>query len=129
MDTQRLILLFIFSFSLLMLWEAWDKQGRPKPPPPATQQQGVPAPASPATPGAVKPAAPPAAAGVPAGEETAKGEAVRVRTDLMVAEVDTLGGTLKRIELLQHKDSKDPTKPFELLGPEHHYEAQSGLAG
>src|SRR6185503_274818 len=99
MDTQRLILLFIFSFSLLMLWEAWDKQGRPKPPPsPATQQRGVPAPASPATPGAAKPAAPAAAAGVPASEETAKGEAVVVRTDLMVAEVDTLGGTLKRVE-------------------------------
>src|SRR5262249_25095832 len=46
MDIQRLILLFIFSFSLLMLWEAWDKQGRPKPvpPTPAAQQQGVPAP-------------------------------------------------------------------------------------
>jgi len=34
MDTQRLILLFIFGFSLLMLWEAWDKEHRPKPPPP-----------------------------------------------------------------------------------------------
>jgi len=29
MDTQRLILLFIFGFSLLMLWEAWDKEHRP----------------------------------------------------------------------------------------------------
>jgi len=49
MDTQRLILLFIFSFSLLMLWEAWDKQGRPKPPAtPPSAQQGVPAPAKPA---------------------------------------------------------------------------------
>src|SRR5207248_1888996 len=46
-----------------------------------------------------------------------------------VAEIDTLGGTLKRVELLQHKDSKDPTKPMVLLGPDHHYEAQSGLAG
>jgi YidC/Oxa1 family membrane protein insertase len=127
MDTQRLILLFIFSFSLLMLWEAWDKQGRPKPAatPPAAQQ-GVPAPAKPAGEAAAKPGAP---ASVPPAEATAKGETVRVSTDLLVAEVDTLGGTLKRVELLQHKDSKDPTKPFVLLGPEHHYEAQSGLAG
>jgi YidC/Oxa1 family membrane protein insertase len=129
MDTQRLILLFIFSFSLLMLWEAWDKQGRPKPPAtPPSAQQGVPAPAKPATPDTAKPAAP-AASAVPGVDAAAKGETIRITTDLMVAEVDTLGGTLKRVELLQHKDSKDPTKAFELLGPEHHYEAQSGLAG
>jgi YidC/Oxa1 family membrane protein insertase len=128
MDTQRLILLFIFSFSLLMLWEAWDKQGRPKPAPtPPSAQQGVPAPTKPAPEAAGKPAAP--AGAVPAAEATAKGEMIRITTDLMVAEVDTLGATLKRTELVQHKDSKDPTKPFVLLGPEHHYEAQSGLAG
>ncbi|MFL6571483.1 MAG: membrane protein insertase YidC [Burkholderiales bacterium] len=132
MDTQRLILLFIFSFSLLMLWEAWDKQGRPKPAPPAPAAQGVPAPAKPAAPEAAgKPAAPgaPATGSVPGAEATAKGETVRVTTDLLVAEIDTLGGTLRRVELLHHKDSQDPTKPFVLLGPEHHYEAQSGLTG
>ncbi|HJY76896.1 MAG TPA: membrane protein insertase YidC [Burkholderiales bacterium] len=128
MDIQRLILLFIFSFSLLMLWEAWDKQGRPKPvpPTPAAQQQGVPAP----KPAAAPEAAPkPGASAVPGTEVSAKGETVRITTDLMVAELDTLGATLKRVELLQHKDSKDPSKPFVLLGAEHQYEAQSGLAG
>ena len=29
MDTQRLVLFFVFSFSLLMLWEAWQKENRP----------------------------------------------------------------------------------------------------
>src|ERR671923_294120 len=98
MDTQRLILLVIFSFSLLMIWEAWEKEKRPKPQPtaPAAQQQGVPAPS--------KPAAPPPAARPPAAPP-AKGEIVRVTTDLLVAEIDTLGGTLKRLELLKHKDS------------------------
>lgn len=50
MDTQRLVLFFIFSFSLLLLWDAWEKDHRPKP---------VPAPAAksvPAAPGV--PAAP-----------------------------------------------------------------------
>ena len=127
MDTQRLILLFIFSFSLLMLWEAWDKQGRPKPPASApAAQQGVPGPAKPA-PDAGKPPAQPGA--VPAADVSAKGEIIRVTTDLLAAEVDTLGGTLKRIELLQHKDSRDASKPFVLLGAEHRYEAQSGLTG
>ncbi|HEV7819740.1 MAG TPA: membrane protein insertase YidC, partial [Burkholderiales bacterium] len=127
MDTQRLILLFIFSFSLLMLWEAWDKQGRPKAITPPAAQQGVPAPAKPGGVTSPTPAAPGNA--VPAADATAKGEIIRMSTDLLVAEVDTLGGTLKRVELLHHRDSKDPSKPFVLLGAEHHYEAQSGLAG
>ena len=123
MDTQRLILLVIFSFSLLMLWEAWEKEKRPKPLPTApTEQPGVPAPAKPAP-----PAAKPSAA-VP-GAEAAKGEVIRVSTDLVVAEIDTLGGTLKRVELVRHKDSKDLSKNLVLLGSERQYEAQSGLAG
>src|SRR5512145_1065166 len=123
MDTQRLILLVIFSFSLLMLWEAWEKEKRPKPPPTApTEQPGVPAPAKPAP-----PAAKPSVA-VP-GAEAAKGEVIRVSTDLVVAEIDTLGGTLKRVELVRHKDSKDLSKNLVLLGSERQYEAQSGLAG
>ena len=32
MDTQRLILFVVFSFSALMLWEAWQKEFRPPPP-------------------------------------------------------------------------------------------------
>ena len=130
MDTQRLILLFIFSFSLLMLWEAWEKEHRPKPPAASTPAaaQGVPAPAKPAagpaTPGAPTPAAVPAADAKP----QTRGEVVRVTTDLLVAEVDTLGASLKRVELTRHKDSNDATKPYALLG-RHHYEAQSGLTG
>ncbi len=128
MDTQRLILLFIFSFSLLMLWEAWDKQNRPPAPvtAPSSQQQpgSVPAPAA-GTAGAAKPAP----ATVPGADAAAKGETLRVSTDLFVAEIDTLGGTLKRLELLKHKESKDSDKPFVLLGADHRYEAQSGLAG
>jgi YidC/Oxa1 family membrane protein insertase len=129
MDTQRLILLVIFSFSLLMLWEAWEKEKRPKPAPPAAAvQQSVPEPGKPAPPAAQAPGAPSKPSGaVPAATAATKGEIVRVRTDLLVAEIDTLGGTLKRLELLKHKDSADPTRNFVLFGPEHHYEAQSGI--
>jgi len=126
MDTQRLILLVIFSFSLLMLWEAWEKDKRPKPAPVAAAQQSVPAPAQSPPPASGAPAKP-AAPAVPAAAAGAKGETVRVTTDLLVAEIDTLGGTLKRLELLKHKDSADPTRNFVLFGPEHHYEAQSGI--
>jgi len=129
MDTQRLILLFIFGFSVLMLWEAWDKEHRPKPAataPAAAIQQAVPTPTpAPAAPGSAKP--PPSV--VPAADAPAKGETIRVTTDLLVADIDTLGGTLKRLELTRHKDSTDPTKDLVLLGSDHRYEAQSGLAG
>src|SRR5712692_2850081 len=57
------------------------------------------------------------------------GRLVRVTTDLLIAEIDTLGATLKRAELTRHKDSKEPAKDFVLLGPEHLYEAQSGITG
>ena len=52
MDAQRLVLLLIFGFSVLMLWEGWEREHRPKPAaqPPAAQQQGIPVPAAPATP-------------------------------------------------------------------------------
>jgi YidC/Oxa1 family membrane protein insertase len=131
MDTQRLILLFIFGFSVLMLWEAWQKENRPKLPVSAEvakQKDAIPAPSAPATTPATTPSATPAgSAAVPGAAASTKGETVRVRTDLFIAEIDTLGGVLKRLELVKHKDSTDATKDFVLFGPEHHYEAQSGI--
>src|SRR6478672_5776637 len=129
MDTQRLILLFIFGFSVLMLWENWQRERAPKPPPATVQQPGVPSSpaAKPAAP--VAPAAPGSIAAPAAGAPAATGETIRVSTDLVVAEIDTLGATLKRLELLRHKDSNDPDKDFVLISPAHLYEAQSGLTG
>lgn len=124
METHRLILFFIFSFSLLLLWDAWEREQRqkraPAPSPPELPQPSAPAPPSPAKPAPAAPAAAPTAPAL---------ETVRVRTDLLAAEVDALGATLKRVELLKHKDTIDPQKNFVLLGPEHSYSAQSGLIG
>jgi YidC/Oxa1 family membrane protein insertase len=135
MDTQRLILVLVFSFSLLMLWEAWQKENRPQLPAPAAQvPTGVPAPSTPTpTPGVPGPAAPavaPGAQGVPAlAPAQGRSERSQVRTDLIAAEIDTLGGTIKRLDLLRHRASEDQTKNLSLLGEAHRYEAQSGLAG
>ena len=145
MDTQRLILFFVFSFSLLLLWDAWEKERRPKPAPVPQAQQapGVPTLAKPLAPTPAPAAAPAPAGAVPApaassaaavpgavpGAAPASAETVQVRTDLLVADIDALGGTLKRLELLKHKDQQDATKNFVLLGPEHAYAAQSGLIG
>ncbi len=137
MDTRRLILFFIFGFSVLMLWDAWEKERRPKPAAQVSPTATVPTPAaSPAKP-AVQPS-PAAVPGVPraavggvpgATAPVGRGETIIVRTDLVVAEIDTLGGTLKRVELLKHKEAKDSAKNLVLLGPEHQYEAQSGITG
>src|SRR6187551_820104 len=114
MDTQRLILLFIFGFSLLMLWEAWERAQQPKPPaiataPLAPQARTPEAPTGPApTPGA------PAA--VPGAAKAAKGEVVSISTDLFQADIDTIGATLRRLELFRHKDATDPKKNLVLLG-------------
>src|SRR5256885_12427244 len=120
MDTQRLILFFVFAFSLLLLWEAWQKELRPVPAVP-TSPLSAPAPGA--------PAATPGASVVPAVNAPQSGRRVRVRTDTVFAQIDTQGGDLVYLELLQHKDALDGSKNLVLLGPEHHYAAQSGFTG
>lgn len=128
MDTQRLVLLCIFAFSLLMLWEAWERMQQPRPAPAASAPATQPA-RPPGAPGE-NAAAPRSGSGaVPASMAAAKGETVLVTTDLVRAELDSVGATLRHLELLRHKDSNDPNKDFVLLGAGHKYEAQSGLTG
>jgi YidC/Oxa1 family membrane protein insertase len=138
MDTQRLILFVIFSFSLLMLWDAWQREQRPPVPvqqQAQTQPAGVPTPSVP-TPSASAPGPKPAQpAGVspdavPAGPAgTPARERVKVETDLLRAEIDPLGGDLVRLELKRYQDGVDTAKTFMLLGPDHRYTVQSGLIG
>ena len=134
MDTQRLILFFVFSFSLLLLWDAWQKDQRPAVP--ATAQSGKQGPAQVVVP---QPSAPTQATPLPqqkpgdaipptvAGQ--AKHEKLTVKTDNLVADIDLLGGDIVRLELLKQKDTLDKNANFELLTPAHHYTAQSGLIG
>ena len=135
MDTQRLILFIIFSFSILLLWEAWQREMHPPQPAPQQKQQQakdaeIPAPAAPpkaAAPGS-PPAAPPAA--VPGAATPAPPrELIRVATDVLNADIDPVGGDIVRIELLRYNDGNDATKKLVLLGPDHRYTAQSGLIG
>jgi YidC/Oxa1 family membrane protein insertase len=127
MDTQRLILFVVFSFSLLLLWEAWQKESRPPAPSTAaTSQASVPAPSALGETPQAKGASVPAAA---APAESGPRETLRVQTDLVQAEIDTRGGDIVYLELVQQKDSGDTGKNIVLFGPEHRYAAQSGLIG
>ncbi len=131
MDNRRLILLLVFSFSLIMLWDAWQRQNAPKPavsapsPTAAAPAPGVvPTPTLPAAMTGV--AAVPAAIAVPVGAAT-----VKIRTDLLVVDVSSQGGDITRVELVRHRDSEDKSKRFVLLenGGKHVYLAQSGVIG
>jgi YidC/Oxa1 family membrane protein insertase len=130
MDTQRLILWLVFSFSGLMLWQAWERDHNP--PPPAITSSRTTPPASPsaapavgATPTPAVPGAPPAAASAPAGQT------IEIRTDLYVADIDTVGGTITRVALEKHRDAEDPSKPYLALqrNAERTFVAQAGLIG
>mgnify|MGYP001555912761 FL=1 len=135
MDTQRLILLVIFSFSLVLLWDAWEKVGQPAPQlaAPAAQHEGIPTPTPRPYPANLSPATSPSsvpATGVPGTQAPAvQGATVEIRTDLVVATIHTVGGTLQRLELLKHKAQADDSKNFVLLGQSYNYEAESGLIG
>src|SRR6266581_4221093 len=103
MDTQRLILFVIFSFSALFLWEAWQREHRPPPPPTVTTAKPTTAPdlAVPA-PAAGVPAAP----GTPPGDVTppAAAPTITVKTDLYTAQIDTVGGVIAQVALEEHRD-------------------------
>jgi YidC/Oxa1 family membrane protein insertase len=134
MDTQRLVLLVIFSFSLVLIWNAWEKanQQPTQYAAPATQSQGVPTPTPRPSAENLSPAMASTgrATGVPGAKTpVAPGATVEVRTDLLVATISTVGGTLERLELLKHKAQADENKDFVLLGQSFAYEAESGLIG
>ena len=124
MDTQRLILFVVFSFSLLLLWEAWQKETKPPVPVGAAVQSAVPTPGQrPDASAATRPEVPAAAAAAGSSER------LRVTTDTVLAEIDTQGGDISYLELLRQKDAREATKNIVLFGPEHRYAAQSGLIG
>ncbi|APV52307.1 membrane protein insertase YidC [Betaproteobacteria bacterium GR16-43] len=139
MDTQRLIAFVVFSFSALLLWDAWQKHNAPKPPPPGVVASSVPTATSvPVAPTAANPtpaaASPAAALGVPVSTiavTAATGEVVLAKTDLFDVELNTQGGDIRRVTLKKVFSALDRNKPLTLLepNPQHFFVTQSGLLG
>ncbi len=121
-DMRRTLLWVVFTMSLVLLWDAWQKHtGQPSlfggaARPVASAGAGT-APgtsvASPGAPGALPApaaavpgaAAAPGVPGVPAAPAGVAGtEQVIVTTDAVKATFDSLGGTLVRLELLGYRD-------------------------
>lgn len=128
MDNQRLILLLVFFFSMMMLWDAWQRQNQPQAEVPVAA--GTPANQKSASDASV-PAAPPASSPVVPDAATlaAAQPMLQVRTDFVVADISALGGDLVRLELLRHRATENKEANFVLFEPGHAYAAQSGLIG
>ncbi len=148
MEIRQIILFFIFAFSVLMLADEWRKTSQP--PVPVVAEAGEVAGAGNSAAGA-----PGAAAGVPSvsttptprpseklapapsvptsepGAALGSGERIRIETDRVIAEIDTVGGDLRRLELLRHKQTYAYDKNFVLLQQtaQNTYVVQSGLIG
>lgn len=125
MDTQRLILFVVFSFSILMLWDAWQKEQNPAP-----VQTSPAVVATTPTPSTALTANTPGVA-TEMTVKLEKGEKLRIFTDSLYVEINTAGGDIRRLELLKHHDAADKNKNFILMAEEnpHLYIAQSGLIG
>lgn len=142
MDSQRLILFFVFTMSVFLLYEGWQRDQQatttaavsqlPVPssksaPAPVPGGNVAPVPQAPATALTANPAAPaPAAVAIDAG-----GKTIKVETDLFLAEISVVGGDLVSLRLKKHGGTLDPKKNFVLFTREadHVYVAQSGLIG
>ena len=134
MDSQRLILFFIFAMSVFFLLDAWQRDQQPAPKtasskaeqPSAPPAQAVPTPSEKLL--AAQEIKPPENAAVAAPPS---GQTVTIETDILRAEVATVGGDLRRLEFKAHRDTVDKKQRFVLFqqSPEHTYIAQSGLIG
>ncbi len=130
---KRSILWIVFAVSLVILWNNWMiSTGKPS--------MFAPAPAKPAASASATAAGTPAPAAVAAAAASATGaavaapvktEVVTITTDVMRVDIDTLGGTIKRLELLKHNDGTDAKKNQVLfdVNAKHTYLGETGLVG
>ncbi|HLF39067.1 MAG TPA: membrane protein insertase YidC [Burkholderiales bacterium] len=133
MDSQRLILFFVFSFSVFMLLDAWQREQPPARPAAADAGKGekaMPPSAQPPVPGdkltATQGAVPQQGRGA---AET--GVTIRVETDLLIAHLSSHGGDVRKLQFRKHRDTLERSKDFVLFetGAERNYIAQAGLIG
>ncbi len=133
LEFRKLILIGLLAFLVMTLFQRWTvfQQERLAETTPASDSVKLDE-EIPQTPESV--AQPPESDAVPTSDagEVAEGEKVRVKTDLIIAEIDLNGGDITKLDLLKHPVSVNtPEQPFELLkqGGTDIFIAQSGLIG
>ena len=141
----RMILIVALCVVSFLLWDAWQRDYGPKPPPPAPTTESSSSsdtpPAGAPSPGVDVPRAPRAVhaetTAAASTDEKAAGSVgggkIRVTTDVLAVDIDTLGGTITGVDLRAYPVSHDrPDEPFRLLDdadPRRFFIAQSGLTG
>ncbi|MCZ2290494.1 MAG: membrane protein insertase YidC, partial [Burkholderiales bacterium] len=132
-DIRRTLLWVVFTMSLVLLWDAWNRHtgqptlfGVPTQPAASAAAAGS-SPADVPTAGAAAPT--PAAASSAPAVQAAAGERVEIRTDRFKASFDSTGGTLVRLELLDYRDNVERTRNVVLFerDAKRLYLAQTGL--
>ncbi|MBX9793438.1 MAG: membrane protein insertase YidC [Burkholderiaceae bacterium] len=139
-EMRRTLLWVVFSMSLVLLWDAWNKHnGQPSlfsgakvtqtaasgPAPAGSAVTPVPG----ALPSAAATPASPIADGAAAAAVPLQSQKVEITTDRVKATIDTLGGSVVHLELLQQADHIDRNKNVVLFdeSPNRLYKAQTGL--
>ena len=113
MDIKRTVLWVIFSMSLLLLWDNWMRHnGKQSMFSPATPSQQAKTASASAVAGAASASAATTAApaNAAAASTEVKSETITITTDVVKAEIDTIGGEIKRLELLKYPDSVDASQ-------------------
>jgi YidC/Oxa1 family membrane protein insertase len=151
MDLQRVFLFLIFVFSLVLVWDGWQRYQHPEQhiqesaqanKDLSKSQTSLPSdtglPAANANLQASSPAIDVASGHAAIAQQTAQtaqqatGKIIHVKTDFLEAEISTIGGDITRLSFLKQPDSLDKNKPLVLFHRgegTHNYVAQSGLLG
>lgn len=121
MDVQRLLLLIVFSFSSVMLWQAWEKEHNPVS---VVQSASTNSTSAASTPSGLT------------GNNLSTisfpvGPQVTVHTDVLTAKIDANGGDLRSLILTKYHETGAPAQPLQLFEQDagHLFVAQSGLIG
>ena len=128
MDLQRLFLFLIFVFSLGLVWDGWQRHQHPE----QYVQQSAAINGNVTAPQVNPPAAVTPAIIAQHSVQQSAGKIIHVKTDILEAEISTIGGVISRLALLKHPDGLDKNKPLVLFHRgtgTHNYVAQSGLLG
>lgn len=131
---NRTTLWLVLAISLVMLWDNWNvyngktsyffRSG-------SEASASAPAPKKSRAKSDLPEASGKASATAQASDKATTNEVIHITTDLVIADIDTVGGVLTRLELLKHKDKLDPSKNavlFDTSAPRT-YVAQTGLLG
>lgn len=142
METRKLVLLMIFSVSMLMLWDNYQaSKGNPTLFGISTQPvapENVSSTTGDSLPSQANDLLNPASSSIPESSAVAsvapqplKGETFTVRTDVLELDFSTQGGQLVGSRLLKHPDSEHPGQPISLFEQSSNrtYLGQFGLVG